>query len=128
VFQVDRAVELIDNSLWLGNDQLSVCPGFSAPFVPDHVLFLRKQDEKRSSSHNPLFSKIHILFKLEVMFGLLFAALAAPLLALAAPVQHSKRTPGRATFYQVGLGACGQYNNPGDFVSCCSLFHQKAGP
>ena len=51
------------------------------------------------------------------MFGLLIAALAAPLLAFAAPVQHSKRTPGRATYYQVGLGACGQYNTPGDFVS-----------
>lgn len=51
------------------------------------------------------------------MFGLLVAALAAPLLALAAPMELSKRTPGRATYYQVGLGACGQYNVPGDFVS-----------
>ncbi|KIM26360.1 hypothetical protein M408DRAFT_195993 [Serendipita vermifera MAFF 305830] len=58
------------------------------------------------------------------MFGLLVAALAAPLLAFAAPTdlakrapgELSKRTPGRATYYAVGLGACGQYNVPGDFI------------
>jgi len=50
------------------------------------------------------------------MFGFLVAALAAPLLALAAPMELAKRTPGRATYYQVGLGACGQYNVPGDFI------------
>jgi hypothetical protein len=55
------------------------------------------------------------------MFGFLIAALAAPLLALAAPVELSKRTPGRATYYQVGMGACGQWNNPGDFVSFSGL-------
>jgi len=49
------------------------------------------------------------------MFRLLFAALSAPLLAFAAPALQ-KRTPGRATYYAVGLGACGQYNVPSDFI------------
>lgn len=50
------------------------------------------------------------------MFKLLLAALAAPLLAFAAPVEIQKRTPGRATYYAVGLGACGSYNVPSDFI------------
>lgn len=31
-------------------------------------------------------------------------------------VELFKRTSGRATFYAVGLGACGKWNNPGDFI------------
>lgn len=53
----------------------------------------------------PLHSfTISTLLKFEIkMFKLLLAALAAPLLALAAPVEIQKRTPGRATYYAVGL-------------------------
>jgi len=51
------------------------------------------------------------------MFGILLAALTAPLLAFAAPMELSKRTPGRATYFAVGLGACGQNNVASDFVS-----------
>ncbi|PVF95568.1 hypothetical protein CPB86DRAFT_569972 [Serendipita vermifera] len=49
-----------------------------------------------------------------MMLASLAVALVAPLLVSAAPLQ--KRTPGRATWYHVGLGACGDYNGPSDFI------------
>ncbi|CAG7849036.1 SubName: Full=Related to B2-aldehyde-forming enzyme {ECO:0000313/EMBL:CCA67114.1} [Serendipita indica DSM 11827] len=61
------------------------------------------------------------------MFRLLLAALVAPLLVLASPVSLSKRTSGRATYYQVGLGACGQYNQPGDFIVALNAAQFEVG-
>jgi len=48
------------------------------------------------------------------MFRTLAAFITAAAVVSAGPIQ--KRTTGRATYYLVGQGACGQYNVPSDFI------------
>jgi len=63
------------------------------------------------------------------MFRFLVAALATPLLALSAPVEMNvqKRTPGRATYYAVGQGACGSWNVPSDFIVALNAAQFETG-
>ncbi|KAG9017995.1 hypothetical protein FRB90_012720 [Tulasnella sp. 427] len=110
-----------------------------SPQLPSYVRFHRQPPSSWSfqlaAYHTTLILFQQLLNKLfdKMLFGLSFLSVALASLSLVSAVpheqarglvrkphygvsHHQKRFPGRATWYDVGLGACGNHNSPGDYI------------